>query len=474
MLSDDRESTLPASNQTEITVLGAMIVDKAARADALSGLRPADFLLDSHQRIFSAIHAASAALPAGSPGDHLLIETMDELSRRKQLDAVGGASYLAFLSEGIPRHPNILSYIRILRDHARLRQGMGVGQRLFNYAQDASEDPRTVLTRSYEEIKALLEEDDDLDIQSVGDYLSQPHSQPETIFEHMASTDGILYDFAQLDEATGGAHPGDLVVVAARPSMGKTAWVCNIASSMAVRRGYRVALFTLEQKRKYIIRRMLAASARVEYSLIQKNQLRASDRQILLERREMLKQAPLFIEDRPKLTASKIHTMCARLKAQQGLDVIIIDQLSKVNDNDVREKGMPKHERVGKQSTQFKQMGQELGVPVILLNQIGRESARRTDPTPTLTDLKESGSLEEDADVVLFLHRPEYYDRSNEDLKGKGQIIIAKQREGVTKTIHCSYRGDIMRWEDTKEPKAQQATIDDGYYVDPPETGYHS
>jgi replicative DNA helicase len=207
------------------------------------------------------------------------------------------------------------------------------------------------------------------------------------------------------------------------------------------------AVFTLEQDKNTMIRRMLSIESRVQYDDVLTGSLTPHAGRMLMEQREILMNAPLYLEDQHGLTVSRIKSKCARLKRTVGLDIVFIDQLSKVSDADIYQKGMPKPERVGKQTTALKEMAQELGVPVVVFNQLKRPDGKGGN-LPQLSDLKESGSLEEDADVVIFLHRPEYYDKGDENLRDKGQMILAKNREGKTDTFDCTFKGSIMRWED--------------------------
>jgi replicative DNA helicase len=242
--------------------------------------------------------------------------------------------------------------------------------------------------------------------------------------------------------------PGEYWVVAARPRIGKTAWMCSAAFHTSAREGKVTAAFTLEQKRQDVIRRMLSQQTRLNYRSIQQNTLTGEDKALFLEYRAILAGAPLYVEDRPGLTVSRIRSKCERLKHKEGLDIVFIDQLSHVSRADVFQKGMPKHEQVGEQSRRLKLMARELDVPVVLLNQIGRAASKRVDPTPQLEDLAESGSLEQDCDVAILLDRPEVYKKDDETLRGKGIMDVAKAREGPTKAIHCTYNANILRWEE--------------------------
>lgn len=442
------EQSLPSSPHAEITILGAMLVEPDTIIEAIDILDPEDFSLDSHRRIYAAILHLSQA---GHPVD--IVTVGDRLRKKKELESIGGISYLASLSEGLPRKLSIESYVRIVKDKSRLREAMSVASMLTEAASDQSEESGALIQRAQYALQSIIEDGEETQLQSVGDFFDD-QGDPESMFEVMATVNGIDLGFNQLHEVTGGPQPGELWIVAARPSMGKTAWMCNVSRYAAVQAGKIPAVFTLEQKKQAAIRRMLSASARIDYKDIRRNELRRQDRALLLEHRSILSRAPLYIDDQPGLTVTRIKARCVRLKRKVGLDIVFIDQLSHVSTADCKERDF--RLKVGEQTKALKRMAQELNIPVIVFNQLSREAGKRKDFVPTLADLKESGNIEEDADVVCLLHRPEYYDKSDASLAGLGQIIVAKNREGETKTLNCVYQGRIMRWEDDTETPAHQ------------------
>lgn len=450
----ESEASVPRNTHAEMTILGALLVEPLAIMEATLSLQEDDFFLDSNRRIFRAVVRMSID---NRPVD--IVTVADELKKRRELDLVGGVPYLASLSEGLPRRLNIGSYIRIVKEKSRLRNLIQRGEELLNSAMEEGTESSIIATRMASMMQDIANSSDDNDIPHVRDFLDSQGS-PEQMFEQMASTDGIPFGFKDVDRILGGAQRGDLIIVAARPSMGKTAWLANVAYHCGVRQGLTVAAFTLEQKKKFIVRRMLASSARIDYNDIKKNNLTAAEKADLLERRKRIHDSNLFIEDASGLTATKIKAKCTRLKhKEEKLDLVLIDQLSHVSNADVFRPGIQFPQLVGLQTKMFKRMAKELDVPVVVFNQLSRETGKRKDFIPVLADLKESGNIEEDADVVLFLHRPAYYDKENDDLKGIGQQIIAKQREGATGTVNCIYQGELMLWAD-EAPKMQ----DNDYY----------
>jgi replicative DNA helicase len=316
-----------------------------------------------------------------------------------------------------------------------------------------------VLLRTIEDLRELAEQHPDSDLLSVGAIL-EAQGPPESMLERLTTLEGVKLGFDNIDANTHGLQPETLNIVAARPSMGKTAWMCKAARHSAVIEERVTAVFTLEQKKETMIRRMLSIESRVAYDDILTGSLTPHHGRMMLEQREMLLRAPLYLDDQPGLTVSRIKSKCMRLQRTKGLDIVFVDQLSKVSNADVYQKGMPKSEWVGKQSAAFKLMAQELKVPVVVFNQLKRPEGKGV-VMPSLSDLKESGSLEEDADVVIFLHRPEYYDKGDENLRDKGQMILAKNREGKTDTFDCTFKGSIMRWEDGGVQSAQASLIEE-------------
>lgn len=452
----------PTSVHAEMTILGAMLVDPDQVPDAIDHLVAGDFALDSHRKIFAAmVRLAKLSQPID------IVTVSDEMGRKKvagvsDLDSVGGLSYLASLSEGLPRKLSIDSYVRIVRDKSRARDIITLAQRAAGEAADGQEEAQVVLDRTIQELAELGDSHAGNALQRVDSILAAQGS-PEEMAGRMATLGGVRLGFEQVDKNTHGLQPKSLVVVAARPSMGKTAWMCKAARYASVIEEKVTAVFTLEQDKNTMIRRMLSIESRVAYDDILTGNLTPHAHTMLMEQREILMNAPLYLEDQHGLTVTRIKSKCARLKRTVGLDIVFVDQLSKVSDADIYQKGMGKPERVGQQTTALKKMAQELGVPVVVFNQLKRPDGKGGN-LPQLSDLKESGSLEEDADVVIFLHRPEYYDKLDENLRDKGQMILAKNREGRTDSFDCTFKGSILRWEDG--PVDQRQAYFDAYGAD--------
>jgi replicative DNA helicase len=437
---------LPSSIQTEVTVLGAMLLDAVAITDATAKLRPEDFALDSHQRVYRVM---VDLLALGHAVD--LITVMDALTKRRELDAIGGAAYLAFLTEGIPRNPNIESYVRIVKDKSLLRQLLGIFNEGMAQAADQTEDATKVLN----DVEVRLAEVADSAIQrgfsNIPEIVASSFGSIDALYEQGREVTGLATHYIEFDKMTSGLQNSELIIIAARPSMGKTAWAINIAQNCAVKDGKVVAVFSLEMSKESLLRRMLASEAMVGSRKLQTGFIPREDKGKLIAALDRLMNSKMFIDDTPGITLAEMRAKARRLRQQEGsLDLIVIDylQLMTGSSGNSKTKFENRTQEVSSISRGLKALAKELGVPVVALSQLSRGSEQRTgDKKPLLSDLRESGSIEQDADVVAFIHREEYYDRDNEDIKGQAEIIIAKQRNGPTGSVKLAYLNDFTRFE---------------------------
>jgi len=438
---------LPSSIQTEVTVLGAMLLDAVAITDATAKLRPEDFALDSHQRIYRIMVDLMAL---GHAVD--LITVMDALTKRRELDAIGGAAYLAFLTEGIPRNPNIESYVRIVKDKSLLRQLLSI----FNEGMAAASDQTEDATKVLNDVEVRLAEVADSAIQrgfsNIPEIVASSFGSIDALYEQGREVTGLATHYIEFDKMTSGLQGSELIIIAARPSMGKTAWAINIAQNCAVKDGKVVAVFSLEMSKESLLRRMLASEAMVGSRKLQTGFIPREDKGKLIAALDRLMNSKMFIDDTPGITLAEMRAKARRLRQQENghLDLIVIDylQLMTGSSGSSKKQFENRTQEVSSISRGLKALAKELGVPVVALSQLSRGSEQRTgDKKPLLSDLRESGSIEQDADVVAFIHREEYYDRENEDVKGQAEIIIAKQRNGPTGTVKLAYLADFTRFE---------------------------
>jgi replicative DNA helicase len=444
---------LPSSVHTEVAILGAMLLDGVAISDATSKLKAEDFSLDSHQRVYRAMVELMAK---GHGIDYLTVQ--EELSRRRELDSVGGPAYLAYLSEGIPRNFNIESYVRIVKDKSLLRQLMGIFHDGQIRAADQSEDAITVLG----DVEALLADVADSAIQrglsGIGEIVASSFGSIDKLYEQGREVTGLATRYVDFDKMTSGLQDSELIIIAARPSMGKTAWAINIAQNAAVHDGKVVAVFSLEMSKESLLRRMLASEALVGSRKLQTGTMLREDKGKLLAALERLMESKMFIDDTPGITLAEMRAKARRLKQQEGrLDLIVVDYLQLMTGtNSSGKKGFENRtQEVSSISRGLKALAKEMKMPVVALSQLSRGSEQRTgDKKPLLSDLRESGSIEQDADVVAFIHREEYYDRDNEDVKGQAEIIIAKQRNGPTGSVKLAFKADFTRFENWADDTA--------------------
>ena len=439
------EQERPASVHAEMTILGGMMVEPVAIIDATMLLKTDDFALDSHRKIYDAmLHLVEA----GHAVD--IVTVADYLRKKKELDSVGGLPYLASLSEGLPRKLSIESYVRIVRDKSLMRQLLTVCDMGMIEASDQGREALDVLNQVSSRLTEISEHAVTGGFSDITAIVKESFGSIDALYEQGREVTGLATHYLEFDRMTSGLQESELTIIAARPSMGKTAWAINIAENAAVRGGKVVAVFSLEMSKASLLRRMLASQALVNSKAIQTGMLMRDDRSKLVAALERLMESKMFIDDTPGITLAEMRAKARRLKQQHGsLDLIVIDYLQLMTGSAGGQKGFENRtQEVSAISRGLKALAKEMKVPVVALSQLSRASEQRGgDKKPLLSDLRESGSIEQDADVVCFIHREEYYDRENEDLKGKAEIIIAKQRNGPTGSIQLAYLADYTRFE---------------------------
>jgi replicative DNA helicase len=438
---------LPASVHTERVILGSMLSDPVAVVDASAKLLADDFSLDSHRRIYGAM------LELSELGHAIDFVTVAEtLAQRKELEAVGGRAYIISLTEGLPRHLAIENYVQVVKDKSILRQLMQVCELGLNRAADQSESSLDVLGAVESRLMEISENAIKRGFSDIGNIVSESFGSIDQLYEQGREITGLETHYTEFDRMTSGLQKADLMIIAARPSMGKTAWAINIAQNSAVRDAKVVAVFSLEMSKESLLRRLLASEALVNSRKIQTGFLPKEDKQKLINALDRLMGSKLFIDDTPGITLTEMRAKVRRLKQQEGqLDLILIDYLQLMTIASTGPGGRRpenRNQEVSQISRGLKALAKEMNVPVVALSQLSRGSEQRQgDKKPLLSDLRESGSIEQDADVVCFIHREEYYDRENEDIKGQAEIIIAKQRNGPTGSIKLAYLADYTRFE---------------------------
>jgi replicative DNA helicase len=443
------DAGLPANLDAEKTILGAILLDNAAHAEAAEHIKPDDFSLDSHRRIFLRM---SELIDTGRAVD--IVTLSHELSRYKEVEAVGGVAYLASLTEGLPRRPVIEDYIRIVKDKSLLRRLMGICSAAIAKAADQSQDAIGVLDETESQLLEVSQSGLSLGLQPIDVIVRDSFGSIDNLYNHRGDITGLETGFTDFDRMTSGLQKGELIIIAARPSMGKTALAINIAQNAAVRQKAIVAIFSREMSKESLLRRMLASQASVDQQKIQKGFFGRAEQEQLQEALSLLVESHIFIDDSAASTIAEMRAKARRLKQNNGgLDLIMIDylQLMSATMPGASKRGFENRvQEVSAISRGLKAMAKELQVPVIALSQLSRSNEKRDDKRPMLSDLRESGSIEQDADVVAFIHRESYYNRK-EDLsaeeKAEAEIIIAKQRNGPTGIVKMHWNSAYTRFD---------------------------
>jgi replicative DNA helicase len=445
---------LPAAVDAEKTILGAILLDNAAHSEAAEKLEADDFSLDSHKRIYQRM---SDLLAEQRPVD--IVTLSNELAKFKEIEAVGGVAYLASLTEGLPRRPVIEEYIRIVKDKSLLRRLMLICSQAIARAADQSETALEVLGAAEAGLLEVSDKSISSGFQSLDQIVAGSFGSIDNLYKQSREVTGLATDFYELDRSTSGLQRGELIIIAARPSMGKTAFSVNICQNAAVNHGAVVAVFSLEMSKESLLRRMLASQAWVDQRKLQTGFLGREDHDKLQKALNDLVEARLFIDDTAGISLAEMRAKARRLRQQNGqLDLIMVDYLQLMSAT-LPSAGGKRYENrtqeVSAISRGLKALAKELDVPVVALSQLSRSSERRgDDKRPLLSDLRESGSIEQDADVVMFIHRDAYYNRDeemSESDRAKSEIIIAKQRNGPTGTIHLNFISKYTRFDNPAE-----------------------
>jgi replicative DNA helicase len=448
------DSVLPANIDAEKTILGAILLDNTAHAEAAEKLQPEDFSLDSHRRIFLRMTELMDSQHAVD-----IVTLSNELARNKEIEAVGGVAYLASLTEGLPRRPVIEEYIRIVKDKSLLRKLMSICSLAIARAADGGEDAIGVLDGTEGELLKVSQEGLTNGFQGIDQIVANSFGSIDNLYKQSRAVTGLATDFTEFDNMTSGLQKGELVIIAARPSMGKTALAVNIAQNAAVNHDATVAIFSLEMSKESLLRRMLASQAWVDQRNLQTGFLSHDDHDKLQKALGQLVESRLFIDDSAGISLAEMRAKARRLKQTKGsLDLIMVDYLQLMTAT-VPSSGRKNYENrtqeVSAISRGLKALAKELDVPVVALSQLSRASERRgDDKRPMLSDLRESGSIEQDADVVAFIHRESYY-KHNEEMseaeKAQSEIILAKQRNGPTGTVKLNFIARLTRFENPAE-----------------------
>jgi replicative DNA helicase len=436
------ERPLPQNLEAERSILGAVLLDNHALHAAVQVLRSEDFFLSQHRHIFERMVQLSEKQQAIDT-----ITLMEDLSRRGELEAAGGVAYLSQLADGLPRVTNVDHYSRIVKEKAILRGLIHSTAVIQEQAFASGDDADVILDRAESKIFQLAEDRVKAGLIGVKDLVKDGFERLEKIFSEGRRITGLGTGYTGLDNETAGLQPSELIILAARPSMGKTALALNIAENVALRQREPVAIFSLEMSKESLLLRMLASEARVDAHKFRTGHMSRDDWGKITGALANLGEAPIWIDDSASSTVLEMGAKARRLKRDRGLSLMIVDYLQLVvptgggrNSN--------RQEEVSGMSRALKGLAKELKVPVVVISQLTR-APEREDRKPQLADLRESGAIEQDADVVLFINRPNFYktDLPEED-RAKAELIIAKQRNGPTGLLNFVFLSRHTRFEE--------------------------
>jgi replicative DNA helicase len=418
--------------------LGAVLVDNAAFNAAAELLVREDFYGESHRRVFDAMVAlAERSLPID------LVTLKNELSRSQALESAGGPAYLASLLDGLPRITNVEDWCRIVKEKAVLRHLIHAGQRIVHSCFEGDQEVQELLDRAEKSIFDIAEHRIRQGFVGIREIVKESFRTIDQLSQSQDLVTGVPTGFVDLDERTSGLQKGDLIIVAARPAMGKTSLCLNVAQHAALKAGETVGVFSLEMSKEQLVLRMLCSDARVDAHRLRTGKLSEKDWTRLAKAYADLSQARIFIDDSATLTPLEIRAKCRRLKAEHGLGLIIIDYLQLLQGPGRIEN---RQQEIAAISRSLKGLAKEISVPVIALSQLSRAPEARTEKRPQLSDLRESGAIEQDADIVMFIYREEEY-KPTEENRGIAEIIIGKQRNGPTGTVRLVFIKEFTRFE---------------------------
>ena len=439
-------STLPANVEAERSILGAILLDNLSYNQAAEHLKSEDFSLDSHRRIYSRmVDLAETSRPID------LITLTAELDRHKELQAIGDIGYVSGLLDGVPDRPSIEHYVKIVRDKALLRGLIHAANAAISRAADQSDPAEEILNDAEAAIFQLSEKRIGRGFLGIQEIVKESFGSVDALLQRGQRITGLATHYNDLDEMTSGLQPADLVIIAARPSMGKTALAMNMAENAAIIDQKVVAMFSLEMSREALLLRLLCSTARVDSHKMRTGSLWRDDMQKVVHAMEQLATAPIYIDDTPGISLSEMRAKARRLQQSVGkLDLLIVDYLQLMSGGGRRYEN--RTQEVSAISRGLKSLAKELKVPVIALSQLSRApESRGGDHRPQLADLRESGSIEQDADLVMFIFREEVYKQDDPDLQGRAEIIIAKQRNGPTGRIRLAFLKNSTRFESLAE-----------------------
>ena len=428
--------SLPYNLEAEQSVIGSMLIDKTAISRVVEVLKSDDFYRDSHKVIFSAIYEL---YQKDTPID--MITLLEHLRSAEKLEASGGITYISEISNSIPSTANLSSYIKIVEDKSTLRKLIKSSTEIIENCYNKQDDVEAVMDLAEQKVFNISQKKNAGDFEPMNTVLERGFLEIERIFNNKGETTGISSGFPELDDKTAGFQKGDMILIAARPSMGKTTFALNLAEYAALRQGKSVAVFSLEMSKEQLSYKLLCSEANVDMSKLRHGDLEDRDWENIAKASGPLAASKIFIDDTAGTSVMDMRSKCRKLKMEHGIDMIVIDYLQLMTGSNTESR----QQEVSEISRSIKALAKEMQCPVIALSQLSRAPEQRTDHRPMLSDLRESGSIEQDADLVMFLYRDEYYNEETED-KNVAELIIAKQRNGPIGTVKLAWIGQFSKF----------------------------
>ena len=430
--------TLPQSIEAEQSVIGSMIIDRSAIAQAAEGLDEEDFYRDSHKVLFKSIIDMFKKDMAVD-----LVTVLEHLKASDTLDRAGGVTYVTEITSSVPTTANLASYIKIVQEKSTLRKLIKASTSIIEESYNKQGEVENVLDSAEKRIFDIAEKRTASDFEPLNQVLERGFIEIERLFNNKGEITGVGSGFIDLDAKTSGFQKGDMVLIAARPSMGKTTFALNIAEHAALREGKSVVIFSLEMSKEQLAYKLLCSEANVDMLKLRTGTLDDKDWENIARATGPLSKAKIYIDDTAGVSVMEMRSKCRRLKVEYGIDLILIDYLQLMSGSSSESR----QQEVSEISRSIKALAKEMECPVIALSQLSRAPEQRADHRPMLSDLRESGSIEQDADLVMFLYRDEYYNKETEE-KGIGECIIAKQRNGPVGTVKMAWIGAHSKFAD--------------------------
>ncbi len=429
----------PHDLEAEQAIIGSMLTDKDAVISAIEVLREEDFYREDNKAIFEAIfNLYNRAEPID------IITVKSELEAMGKFEQVGGLEYLAELPEKVPTTANASKYIKIVEEKSTLRRLIKTANEIIELGYDPLQDVEDIMEGAEKRIFNIMQEKNQKGYAPIKDVLVESFTKLEELYNRKQHITGVPSGFSELDYRTAGFHGSELILIAARPAMGKTAFALNIAVNAAVRANTPVAVFSLEMSKDQLVNRIMCSEAMVDSNKVRTGKLEENDWTKLAESIGPLSEANIFIDDTPGINITEIRAKCRKLKLEKNIGMVVIDYLQLIQGSGKRASGSREQE-ISEISRSLKILAKELDVPVIALSQLSRAAEQRPDHRPMLSDLRESGAIEQDADIVMFLYRDDYYNKESEK-KDIAEVIIAKHRGGSTGTVELLWLGSYTKF----------------------------